>query len=193
MPRNACGAELDALLARVATLESALRAAAPTAPELLLPPLPAPLLAQLVTRPRVGVGCVLLCDAEPGRVLVGERLNSHGAGKFALPGGHVEFSASWASCASEELREECGVDLPLSAWAFVLATNDLMVSEDRHYVTFFMRARLTPSQATSIRNLEPHKCRAWTWKTWKELEALPLFVPLQNFIASGGAARSEDA
>ena len=39
---------------------------------------------------RVGVGCLIESVDYPGFCILGRRLGSHGAGQFALPGGHLE-------------------------------------------------------------------------------------------------------
>ncbi len=38
--------------------------------------------------PRVGVGVIIIRN---GRILLGKRIGSHGAGTWALPGGHLEY------------------------------------------------------------------------------------------------------
>ena len=40
----------------------------------------------------------------------------HGAGRYALPGGHLEQGWSWAHCASVEIEEECKLNLQESRW-----------------------------------------------------------------------------
>ena len=54
---------------------------------------------------RVGVGVIIVRD---GNVLLGERAGSHGAGTWALPGGHLEFGETVADCARREVLEETG-------------------------------------------------------------------------------------
>ena len=59
-------------------------------------------------RPRVGIGVVVMKD---GRVLLGRRKGSHGAGEYAYPGGHLEHLESFAECAVREVREETGLEI----------------------------------------------------------------------------------
>ena len=147
----------------------------------------------LVRRPRVGVGAVLLAASRPGCVLVGERLGSHGAGRWALPGGHLEFLASFEECASAEVGEEVGLALPPARFLFTgVATNDPMPAEDLHYVTLFAAALLTEEEAAAVANVEPDKCAGWGWKEWAELRAggVPIFAPLRRFIDVGGPEKA---
>ena len=41
---------------------------------------------------RVGIGVIILKD---GKVLLGKRKGSHGAGEYAFPGGHLEYMESF--------------------------------------------------------------------------------------------------
>jgi 8-oxo-dGTP diphosphatase len=47
---------------------------------------------------RVGVGCLIESVDYPGFCILGRRLGSHGAGQFALPGGHLEVRDVAANC-----------------------------------------------------------------------------------------------
>lgn len=138
-------------------------------------------LALQVRRPRVGVACLLLSDEYPGRLLVGERVGSHGDGTFALPGGHLEPNQSFGACASMELAEECGLSVDDTAWSFQAITNDFFTEEGLHFVTIFMRARVLNLQ--NLQNLEPHKCRGWHWLTLADLKDRHVFLSLSNLLA----------
>lgn len=136
--------------------------------------------ASTLPQPMVGVGVIIVRD---GRVLLGRRAGSHGAGAWALPGGHLEFGESIERCARREVREETGLEL--RAITAAPYTNDVMAAEGKHYVTCFVQAEPAPGEA---RVLEPAKCEGWSWFAWS---ALPdgLFQPLQNLVDSGFVPR----
>jgi len=127
-------------------------------------------------RPYIGIGVIIIRD---GKILLGKRLQAHGAGSWCCPGGHLEYGESFEGCARREVREETGLEIEnIRRGTF---TNDLFQQEGRHYVTLFMLAdcpRGTP------RICEPDKCEQWGWFPEKALPR-PLFLPLQNLLAEG--------
>lgn len=124
--------------------------------------------------PRVGVGVIVL---RRGMVLLGLRKGSHGAGTWALPGGHLEFGESIEQCAAREVREETGLEIQgVSQGTY---SNDLF--EGKHYVTLFVVAH---SEAGEPSVLEPEKCSEWGWFRWSELPE-PLFQPLASIRDAG--------
>ena len=125
---------------------------------------------------KVGVGVIIVRD---GRILLGERRGSHGAGTWALPGGHLEFGESILSCARREVREETG--LVVNSVSNAAFTNDIFEKEGKHYVTLFVVAKEWRGEPMVI---EPEKCGRWSWFQWEKLPA-PLFVPLQNLKKQG--------
>ncbi|MCJ1330387.1 hypothetical protein MMC10_007070 [Thelotrema lepadinum] len=139
-----------------------------------------------VPKVRVGVGVfVLRSKQEPHanpRFLIGERLNAHGAGTFATPGGHLEFGETPETCAARELEEETG--LKVKNVRFLTATNDYMPADRKHYITLFMVCEREDENAEQ-QVLEPHKCRAWEWVTWEELSG---WVKKENEAARTGEA-----
>jgi 8-oxo-dGTP diphosphatase len=125
---------------------------------------------------RVGVG-VIVCRA--GRVLLGLRRGSHGAGSWALPGGHLDFGEGVETCARRELLEETGlVAMTIRQAPF---TVDSFPPEGKHYVTLFVEALDVTGEPE---NREPEKCVGWDWFRWDELPE-PVFAPLQSLRALG--------
>lgn len=127
---------------------------------------------------RVGVGVLVLRD--DGCVLLGERRGAHGAGTWALPGGHLEFGETPAEAARRELAEETG----LAAHAVAAAPWSSDLIDGRHYVTLFVVAQ---ASGTPERR-EPDKCGGWSWWPWSTLRQAPpgpLFKPLQSLLDSG--------
>lgn len=120
---------------------------------------------------RVGVGAFILESskepAENPRFLVGKRLKAHGAGSYALPGGHLEFGETPEECGARELMEETG--LKVTKVRFLTATNDYMPTDNKHYITLFMVCvRENDSDLPEI--LEPDKCEGWEWVSWEDLK-----------------------
>jgi 8-oxo-dGTP diphosphatase len=126
--------------------------------------------------PQVGVGVIVLRE---GLVLLGKRLGSHGAGTWALPGGHLEFGESVEECASREVKEETGLHLQ----SVVLGpyTSNVFPVEHKHYVTLFAIGECAQGEPQV---LEPTKCSSWQWFRWSELPQ-PLFAPLASLVSSG--------
>jgi len=147
--------------------------------------------------PRVGVACLLTSPDYPKSVLVGIRKGSHGAGKLAPPGGHVEMNEEWATTASREVAEETGLTIAEPAFHHIGTTNDPYIDArvDKHYITLFMYARLEAGQAAEVQLLEPNKCEGWKWMQWDNLielaESAPekLFDPLLRFSKSDDGRR----
>ena len=127
-------------------------------------------------RPKIGVGVMVVRD---GRVLLGQRLASHGAGSWQFPGGHLEYGESPEACAAREVLEETG--LVVANIRPVTFTNDIFHDEGKHYVTLYMRADYVDGEAQV---LEPEKCATWGWFLWDEMPS-PRFLPIENLLASG--------
>jgi len=129
-----------------------------------------------IEQARVGVGVLVV---RAGKILLGLRRGSHGAGTWALPGGHLEFGESPADCASRELLEETG--LMCRSFTHGPFTNHVFQMERKHYVTLFVIAHGVKGEP-QIR--EPEKCASWAWFTWEALPQ-PLFPPLHSLQATG--------
>jgi 8-oxo-dGTP diphosphatase len=126
--------------------------------------------------PRVGVGVLVI---ENGRVLLGKRKGSHGAGTWSAPGGHLEYGESIENCAEREVLEETGLRIrELQHGPF---TNTVFEAEQKHYVTVFVLAK---RESGVVETKEPEKCEGWEWFDWSNLPE-PLFPPLEALRHQG--------
>ncbi|CAH6993682.1 ADP-ribose pyrophosphatase [Vibrio chagasii] len=122
---------------------------------------------------RVGVAAVIFRE---GRILLGERIGSHGANTWATPGGHLEIGESIEECAQRETFEETGLEV--GSFKKLGFTNDIFEKEGKHYVTLYVVATRTSGEPQVM---EPHQCKQWQWFDLDELPE-PLFLPLVNLL-----------
>lgn len=128
---------------------------------------------------RVGVGVFIWKD---GKFLMGKRKGSHGADTWSIPGGHLEFGESWEETAKREAVEETG--LTVDNVRFVALTNDLFPSDDKHYITIWVKCDWISGEPTIT---EPDKWVDQEWRTFQTLPS-PLFEPCWKNLRQ---ARSE--
>ena len=126
-----------------------------------------------MNRPKVGVGVFV---EKEGKILVGKRKGSHGAGTWALPGGHLEGGESFEQCCRREVLEETGLSITnINPVSF---TNDVFQDEGLHYVTLFFRAEYDSGEVIIG---EPGECEEWRWVSLDHLPQ-PIFLPLRNVL-----------
>ena len=151
--------------------------------------------------PRVGVGVVVISPfpatttdttittgtttaATSNGIWVGRRRGSHGSQTMALPGGHLEMYESWSECAVREVQEEMGITL--SRVELLHVTNDIMIEEQKHYITIFMVGHYDSNTWGVPMNCEPHKCDGWELVTLPQLQNMigtkELFIPLEHLL-----------
>ena len=107
-----------------------------------------------------------------------QRMGSHGAGTWSVPGGHLEYGESFEDTARREVKEE--TDLDITNVRFGAITNDFFENEGKHYVTIWM---LSDWAGGTERITEPDKCVAQEWRTFEDLPE-NLFLPWQQLKQS---------
>ncbi len=119
-------------------------------------------------RPKVGVGVIVVKD---GKILMGERIASHGANTWQIPGGHLEFGETFEETAMREVAEETGItDIEIEGLVSVSNERDY----GKHYANISMLAKWKSGEP---RDAEPEKSRNWQWID-------PTSLPEPMFISS---------
>jgi 8-oxo-dGTP diphosphatase len=117
---------------------------------------------------KVGVGILIIKD---GKVLLGKRKGSHGAGQWATPGGHLEYMESFKDCVVRELAEECGIEIKNIRFQYLA---NLKEYAPKHYCHIGM---IADWKAGEPKVLEPAKCEEWRWFNLAD-------IPKDIFVAS---------
>lgn len=125
---------------------------------------------------QVGVAAIIRRE---GRILMGKRKGSHGAGTWSFPGGHLEWNETVAKCAAREVEEETGLIVSFNGFSKLTYTNDVFTTEGKHYITLYVEAEWPGGEA---RIMEPNKCEEWRWVS---SPPEPLFLPVQNLLEDG--------
>lgn len=129
-----------------------------------------------MSSPKVGVGIFVVKN---NRILLGKRKNSHGSGKWSLPGGHVEYAEDYFDTCYRELSEETGCTS--ESFDKVGFSQDFF-GKDKHYITLYF---VTSGNhfPENVENMEPEKCEGWQW--FKKEDLPPdneLFCKTSEFI-----------
>jgi len=115
--------------------------------------------------PQVGIGTLI---RKGGKVLMHQRNNSHGAGEYAFPGGHLEMGESFSDCARRETREESGIEIKNIKFQYLA---NIKKYHGKHYVHIGL---IADWKSGIPKNLEPQKGTDWFWADPKKLPK-PLF------------------
>ena len=124
------------------------------------------------TRPKFCVAVDVLVVRE-GKLLLGKRKGSYGAGFWGLPGGHLEDKESVIVAGARELKEETGLDAGPLAFVALFNNNN----REEHYLHIALMAREATGEPVCA---EPNRCEEWRWFPLKNLpyeEILWVHVP----------------
>lgn len=121
------------------------------------------------------------------KVLVGQRLNSHGAGTWAFAGGTIDVGEDPADAAVREVREETSIVLDrreLSPYSFSFTHEP---DTGRRYTTLYYSTVYWGSAEPVV--MEPSKCAEWRW-VLPHMMPRPLFAPLHSLAKHNPSFRA---
>lgn len=132
-----------------------------------------------------GVGVVALLHDGKGRILIGKRKGSHGAGTWGLPGGKIEAGETAFETIVREVKEETGLEIPRSRFRRREWLDNIWADRTKgkqHWVTLFVEADLREGDEPQV--MEPEKCEEWQFVDPLVLTggSYALFPPLASFL-----------
>lgn len=119
--------------------------------------------------------CIGVMIWKDGKVLMGKRKGSHGAGEYSFTGGHLEFQESFENCAKRETFEEAGIEIKNIKF---LCLANYCKHEDRQDILVGMTAEWASGE---LKNMEPEKREGWDWYDLNNLPS-PIFYPTEVLI-----------
>jgi 8-oxo-dGTP diphosphatase len=127
---------------------------------------------------RVGVGCFVFNQNQ--EFIMIKRKGSHGAGTWALLGGHIEFGQTVAEAAFMEVRQEAGIDIEATHVRYGGWSEAIFLEEDKHYISVICAAYMQPHCEPKI--MEPDKCEEIRWVKIDGPYPEPMFKPLARYL-----------
>ncbi len=124
---------------------------------------------------KVGIGVALF---KGNFILLGKRKGSHGAGEWALPGGHLDYMESFEDTAKRELVEELGTDVKYGPLHVVSVIN-LTEYDPKHYIDIGMAADYISGEPEIM---ELDKCEEWRWVDVADLHNYKLFATVERIV-----------
>ena len=134
--------------------------------------------------PKVGVGVIVTNSS--GKILMGKRKGSHGAGLWSLPGGHQDVGETFNECCIREVEEETEIDLSDVEIRKAGFFNNIMEDEGLHYITLYFSANCGEQEPELP---EPDKCEGWEWFHLHELPENIFEASREVILLSEGIGR----
>jgi len=110
-----------------------------------------------VRQPKIGIVALIINN---GQVLMAERLAGKCQGKYAGPGGHLEWMETFVDGALRELREETGIVGDPASCEVIGVDQGFVPEEDHCWVVVFVRVGFWSGLP---RQVESDKQGPWGW------------------------------
>lgn len=143
--------------------------------------------AAFISSVNVRVGVSVWVWNDEGKLLLGERAGSHGAGMLAAPGGHQDYGETYITTAFREVEEECGPQFKMNAVKVPppVDIRDFM-NVGKHYLDVAVICQHRGGEPVVM---EPKKCKGWGWYSIAELREAQaqgrLFPTMWDRVVSG--------